>query len=341
MDNVQIENQLHEILKPHDFILSGFSSLENPLAIEIYKSWLKQDFHGDMSYLETHLPHKENPKTWQVRAESAIVVAAEYFPHPKSASPFPGARISLYAQGEDYHFWFKARLMKTCQDLRAQFPEHEFLPFTDSAPVIERDLAYRAGLGWIGKNTCLINQKKGSLFFIGEIITSLKLTSSLPPPHDFCGHCTRCIEACPTQAIVESKKIDARRCISYLTIESKSVPPIELREKMGDWLFGCDICQTVCPWNQKQLKLVPVTASNGDLIEDLRFILTASGKKIEEKIYGTPLMRARPFGLRRNALVIVGNKKILELETDVRRFADDPKLGELAQWTLNILLLPR
>ncbi|KHD87903.1 MAG: iron-sulfur cluster-binding protein [Bdellovibrio sp. ArHS] len=338
-----IEGTLQELGFSH----FGFTSLSKPLSFDYYLEWLKEGLHGDMKYLEDHAPIKEIPTTKWPRARSALVFAIPYYPHPEKKTDFPlrQARVSLYAQGMDYHFWFKARMAELCKKLQEVFPDEEFLPFTDSSPVLERDLAQRAGLGWVGKNTCLIHPKKGSLFFIGEIYTSLALKTAIEPLPDFCGKCRRCIDICPTQALLEPRKMDARKCISYLTIESRQVPAPELREKIGDWFFGCDLCQTVCPWNQKVFKgeLQIETSLNLDasqteaLIEDLRYILTSSGKKLTKDFLGTPLARAGSFGLKRNALIVAANRKLAQLKPEVSELLAHEKLGELAAWTLSCL----
>ncbi len=331
----------------------GWSQLTRPLSFEFYNSWLQDGFHGEMSYLAEHAPVKENAQLKWPRAESALVFAIPYFPHPAptdSNFPLKAARTSLYAQGMDYHFWFKERMQQLCTELNQIFPDQEFIPFTDSSPILERDLARRAGLGWAGKNTCLIHPKKGSLFFIGEIYTSLKVETHFEPLPDFCGTCRKCIDICPTQAIIEPRKLDARKCISYLTIESRTTPPEELRSAIGDWFFGCDLCQTVCPWNQKifkghlsiepqlELSTEPLlnlsTESRTDLIADLQYILTASGKKLGKDFLGTPMARAGSFGLKRNALIVAGNQKLKELQREVQNLLAHEKLGELASWTL-------
>jgi epoxyqueuosine reductase len=273
-----------------------------------------------------------------------LVFAVPYYPHPALVENFPlnNARISLYAQGYDYHHWFKEKLQNICDELKVLLPDEEFLPMTDSSPVLERDLAYRAGIGWVGKNTCVIHPKGGSLFFIGEIYSSITFSLESKPAHDFCGTCTRCIDICPTGALTEARKLDARKCISYLTIESREVPPQELREKMGDWFFGCDLCQTTCPWNQKafknQLSIEQLESKSPEeeqrLEEELRWILTTSGKQIERSFQGTALARAGGFGLKRNALIVAANRGISTLAPEVENLRHHPKLGELATWAL-------
>jgi epoxyqueuosine reductase len=338
-----LESKMNELGFSH----FGLSSLSRPFSFEIYQNWLKEGLHGEMEYLKVHAGIKENAQLKWPQARSALVFAVPYHPHPEPTAEFPlkQARVSLYAQGCDYHFWFKSRLQELCNDLKARFPKEEFIPMTDSAPVLERDLAYRAGLGWIGKNTCVIHPKKGSLFFLGEIYSSLTLDITNTPVHDFCGTCTRCMDICPTQAITEPRKLDARKCISYLTIESREVPPVELRGKIGDWFFGCDLCQTVCPWNGKlfknQLSVALIEKKSPldlkALEEELRFILTSSGKQIEKTFRGTPLARAGSFGLKRNALLVANNRGLKNLLPEVQALMDHPKLGELAEWVYSRL----
>lgn len=294
-----------------------------------------------MSYLKDHLPLKSEPKKLGDKLRSALVFAFPYFPHPEKGDfPFKHLRTAYYAQGQDYHFWIKDHLNNLVENLKKQFPKEEFLVFTDSAPVMERDLAYRAGLGWIGKNTCLINPKKGSLFLIGEIYTSLAVKTEAKIQHDHCGTCQACIDVCPTKALKSPKLLDANLCISYWTIESREVAPVSLRPGLGDWFFGCDLCQTVCPWNQKLFKSemkaasVPIktTENKSELIDELKFILNSSGKTLSKTFKGTPFFRAGPFGLKRNALMVIANLKLVELESEVRALEKNEKLAELAQW---------
>jgi epoxyqueuosine reductase len=327
----------------------GFShwnvvGLKQPLSIAFYESWLKRGYHADMSYLEKHLPQKQDPQQIHPDLRSSLVFIHPYYPHPKKDSPETEMRIALYARGEDYHLWLLEKLKKMIAHLQEKHPDQVFLPATDSSPVLERDLAYQAGLGWFGKNTCLIKPKTGSLFFIAEILTSLESDSTPELIPDFCGTCTRCIDACPTGAIEEPRLLNAKKCISYLTIESQEIPALDLREKMQDWFFGCDICQTVCPWNQKvfgkNLETVPkrqVTDNRQALISELREILQLSGKQLQRKFHGSPLLRARPFGLRRNAIIVATNQNLKELSNDILFWQKDAKLKDLVDWSLKKL----
>jgi epoxyqueuosine reductase len=321
------------------FLHFGFAKLERPLSLDFYKEWLEADHHGSMKYLARHLPQKEKPETLLAKAQSAIVVAAPYRHGDPEHLPMRGLRIANYAQGEDYHFWLKEKLEVLIGRLKLLLPHESFLAATDSSPILERDLAYRAGLGWFGKNTCLIDQQRGSFFLLGEILTTAVLpTASIPHP-DRCGTCSRCIDACPTQAIIAPKVLDARRCISYLTIEAKENPPLELRAGIGDHFFGCDICQTVCPWNRHAIELKNEPDSES-LVSDLRFVLTSSKSELERVTKSTPLSRARGRGLKRNAIVVVANLKLKEFKPILETYvadsgsAKDPQLAELAAWAI-------
>ncbi len=321
------------------FTSFGFAPLKTPETIDAYKLWLKNNFHGSMAYLQDHLTFKEFPKTLFDQSRSAIVVTKDYYPAPqKSKLPIHNLRIAEYAKSDDYHEWFKNQLDQLITKLEKAFPGEMFTAMTDSKPVLERDLAQQAGLGWFGKNTCLIDSKQGSLFFIGEIYTSLNLEAIKAIHPDRCGTCTRCIDACPTGAIIEPYVLDANKCISYLTIEKKGNIPEELRPQINDWLFGCDICQTVCPWNEKvfgeeikpkQAEKLTVTS---ELITELKYLLTTSGKKLMKEFSDSPLSRARGSGLKRNALIVIANLGIKELIQEVIECKKQESIKEVATW---------
>lgn len=296
-----------------------------------------------MNYLEAHMPIKKDLRFFFEQAQSLISVGIRYKPHPAPTQNHPqNLKIASYAEGLDYHDWLSERLEQFCQHLRQLFPEGTFAIATDAKPLLERDFAEQLGLGWTGKNTCLIHPKIGSFFLLGEILTDLKIEENTVATKipDFCGSCTRCMDACPTGALIEPRKLDANLCISYLTIEAKSVPKLELRNKIGDRFFGCDICQDVCPWNEKVFRAEPQPLKiidSQNQIAELRHILSASNRDLELKFKNSPIIRARPRGLRRNALIVVGNLKIIELKKEVEVLCKNEFLGELAQWTLNQL----
>lgn len=345
MRSSELKTYFTELGEGLGFSHAGWARLEKPVSFEIYRQWINDGLHGKMTYLETHLPVKENPSLRFPFARSALVFAMPYGDtHPQPGSfPLKQARVAGYARGEDYHHWLKGRLQQMIVLLKEKFPGQDFEAHSDSSPILERDLAVRAGLGWIGRNGCVIHPKKGSLFLIGEILTSLpmKEDETIEPLPDFCGTCRRCLEVCPTDAILESRSLDARKCLSYLSIESRELPPENLRSPWGDQFFGCDLCQTVCPWNQKPFRipaeekepLQNLPEEEKLLLEkELRWILSSSGKTLEKAFQGTALQRAGPFGLKRNALVVAANQKIKNLLPDIHRLVAHERLGELAQW---------
>lgn len=320
-------------------------SLKSPLSFAFFESWLKQGQHAGMKYLETQKPLRANIQSWAPLAKSVIVVTLPYLDHPYKDQKLmlpKNLKIAKYAKGIDYHTGLTQGLETLANELKQKFPNAYFKCVTDSTPLMERDLAYQAGLGWFGKNTCLIDRKQGSFFLIGEIITDL----SAPDAHyevspDFCGHCNRCVEACPTQALSQGPTLDANKCISYWNIESQSLPPVDIRTKIGDWFFGCDICQDVCPWNQKPINALTQklttqssqTPSPQTLAQELRFYLRASNREILNQIQHTPLARARPFGLRRNAMIVACNTGQRGLLEDIQACGKKhPRLQELSLW---------
>ncbi len=213
------------------------------------ETWLNMDRHGSMSYMANHFDKRVNPQKLVPGAQSVISLAYNYH-NPEKQKDKEAPKISQYAYGQDYHFVIKDKLKELLERMRNHIGHIEGRCFVDSAPVLERDWAKRSGLGWIGKNTLLINPKKGSLFFLAELITDLRLIPDIPLK-DYCGTCRRCIDACPTNAIDENGYLmDGSKCISYFTIELKDQLPDEYKGKFDNWMFGCDICQDVCPWNR-------------------------------------------------------------------------------------------
>jgi epoxyqueuosine reductase len=331
----------------------SFIPLSQPITISFYNKWLNQNYYGSMNYLKDHAEMKGDPRKINPAYHSVITVTQSYFPAVNPVSiPLP-ARTALYAQNNDYHFWLKEKLNLIIEHLKIKYPDEIFAPYVDSGPILEKDIAYRAGHGWFGKNSCLIHPQKGSLFFVAEILTSLQLEQSnfleIAPKPDMCGTCTRCMDICPTSAIVEPKVIKADQCISYLTIESKTAPPLAMRSRINDWFFGCDLCQTVCPWNEKvfrthQISKTHLTSTHNlldidqdeynKLVDFFKMILTSSNKSLQKYFLGTALHRAGGFGLKRNALIVIANRKMLELRQEVQALTKDQKLAELAEWTL-------
>jgi epoxyqueuosine reductase len=216
-----------------------------------FKAWLQNRMHGQMEYMARNVEKRLNPQLLVENVKSIIVVTLNYYTRQTQADR-EAPVISKYAYGTDYHFVMKDKMKKLLLFIQTEIKPCSARVFTDSAPILERSLAYRAGLGWIGKNTSLISVKHGSFFFIGELFLDVEFPYELHKPvNDHCGSCTRCIDACPTKAIMPNRVIDAVKCISYQTIELKGAPDKTLKGRFANRVFGCDICQDVCPWNAK------------------------------------------------------------------------------------------
>ena len=327
------------------FDLVGISSVHEFHELARFPEWIAAGRAGEMTYLESRDQagqlRRASLKSAFPWAHSVIVCAVNYnTAHPYSTSVSkPGhGWISRYAWSrEDYHDSVLRRLREVETKLKESCAGEaiETRAYVDTGPVVERVYAKYAGVGWLGKNTCVIDQKIGSWLFLGVIVTSIELSPDRPAP-DRCGTCTRCIDACPTDAIVAPYELDSNRCISYLTIEKRGSIAEELREGMGQQIFGCDICQDVCPWNRK----APATDKpefqprEGLVNPALAWLAELSQEEFREKFRGSPVKRAKPAGLRRNALIAIGNSGVQTLLPVVERASDDPDpvVAEAAQW---------
>ena len=213
------------------------------------EKWLKKNMQGEMQYMENHFDKRLDPRLLVDGAKSVISLGLNYYTDVTQTDP-SSPKISKYAYGADYHFVIKDKLKCLLEIIKKNAGEVNGRAFVDSAPVMDKAWAQKAGLGWIGKNSNLINKNSGSFFFLAELVVDLELEYDIAPAADHCGTCTRCIDACPTDAIVAPYLVDGSRCISYLTIELKNEIPNEFKGKMDNWMFGCDVCQDVCPWNK-------------------------------------------------------------------------------------------
>ena len=316
----------------------GIADIALEREAEGFQAWLAADHHGEMEYMARHGSKRWQPDELQPDTQSVICVALDYWPskvnHSATKSPLPpGGRakervvinkpfadaaetlddpkrayISRYALGRDYHKVLRNKLQGFAEAINTQIAAHQFRVFTDSAPVMEIPLAVKAGLGWRGKHTLLLNRERGSMFFLGEIYTSLKLA---PPAaqNEHCGTCTACIEVCPTQAIIGPHRLDARKCISYLTIELKSAIPVEFRKAMGNRIYGCDDCQLVCPWN-KFVQRTPIPdfePRNGLDSATLVELFAWTEADFNERLQGSPIRRIGHERWLRNIAVALGN----------------------------------
>ncbi|WNB17369.1 tRNA epoxyqueuosine(34) reductase QueG [Marivirga arenosa] len=223
---------------------AGFLEEEAPKL----ENWLKKGYHGKMKYMENHFDKRLDPTKLVEGAKSVVSLMYNYYPE-EDISKSDSYKIAKYAYGKDYHFVIKDKLKDFISRIHQEIGEVDGRIFVDSAPVMERQWAAKSGLGWLGKNSLLLNKQRGSFYFLAELIIDLELEED-GPIKDYCGTCTKCIDACPTDAIVADGVIDASKCISYLTIELKDEIPSQFSNQMEDWIFGCDICQDVCPWNR-------------------------------------------------------------------------------------------
>ena len=349
-----ILNEAHRL----GFVLAGVTIPDPPPHFSTFENWLAKNHHGDMHYLSTErsLTRRANPKEILPECKSILVLGTPYNSPPslsskESSRPSPyhprrglrgekfTGKIAAYALGDDYHNILPPRLDSLIRFIEGQVG-HSVAnrTYTDTGPLLERDLAQRAGLGWIGKNTCLIHPQKGSYFLLAEILLGLELEPDAPIATDHCGTCTRCIEACPTDAILPNRSLDARRCISYLTIENKGDIPEDLRPKMQNWIFGCDICQTVCPWNKFSAPAGDASfqPDAGAAATDLISTLALTPQSFNRQFKRSPIQRAKRRGLLRNAAVALGNiGDELSLPTLEKAASDaEPLVQHHAKWAI-------
>jgi epoxyqueuosine reductase len=265
------------------------------------EAWLKQGMNGEMQYMENHFDKRLDPRLLVDGAKSVISLGLNYYSEEEQSDPL-APKISKYAYGIDYHSIIKDKLRQLLQVINEKIGEVGGRAFVDSAPVLDKAWAKKAGLGWTGKNTNLINTKSGSFFFLAELIIDLELEYDIPATADHCGTCTRCIDACPTDAIVAPYIVDGSRCISYLTIELKNEIPKEFAGKMDNWMFGCDICQDVCPWNRfSVLHQEQAFTPASDLLQMTKHDWEDITEDVFQKIFkNSPVKRTKFAGLKRN-----------------------------------------
>lgn len=319
------------------FDLAGIAKLGPAETADAFEAWIARGFAGDMDYLPRWAEKRRDTRLPLTGATSAIVVGLNY---GGTSAPGPIAR---YARGDDYHDIMWSML----DSLHAWIDESIGRPtrgkaYVDTGPILERDLARRAGLGWQAKNTNLINPQIGSFFFIGALFIELDLEPDTPFEADRCGTCTRCIEACPTSAILGPRLLDATRCISYLTIETKGGIPLDFRESVGELIYGCDICQNVCPWNVSFSKesAIDAFASRPSLDKDARTLarelLSMNNDEFRAAFKGSAMKRAKLRGLKRNAATVLGNIGTSDDIELLSRACDEaePMVHEHAEWAL-------
>jgi len=342
----QISAVVTQAARDAGFELAGIAPVRGLPELDRFPGWIAAGYAGEMKYMEARDDsgqlkraslHSAAP--W---AQSVVVCAINYNTAQPYSTQLKDPRqgwISRYAWSrEDYHQAVMRRLRtveQRLQEAAGEVPALQTHCYVDTGPLVERVYAKYAGIGWIGKNTCILNQKLGSWLFLGVILTSLELEPDLPAP-DRCGTCTRCIDACPTDAFVGPYELDANRCISYLTIEKRGAIPADLREGVGRHVFGCDICQDVCPWNRK----APATTApefqprEGFITPALEWLAQMSEQEFREKFRGSPVRRAKRSGLRRNAVIAMGNSGHQGFVSALEKLTgdEDPVVATHAQW---------
>ena len=361
MTNANPATRTIELARSEGFDLCGIAPAAEFPELAHLEEWLERGHAGEMRYL--HDMRRQSPANAMQGARSVIVCALNYntafpasteIPAQGSSQTGPRGWISRYAWGDDYHHVLGEKLDALIQHLRREFPEpFDARAYVDTGPIVERVAAKYAGLGWLAKNTCLINENLGSWLFLGVIVTTLDLAAPLDleksPAPDLCGNCSLCIDACPTGAIVEPYVLDARRCISYLTIELRGSIPLEFREPIGRHVFGCDICQDVCPWNRRAPEtslpnFQPRQREKHMLFSpELEWLVALTEEEFRALFRGSPVKRTKWRGLIRNACVAIGNSGLredeprhAEISARLSKLAasSDAILAEHAQWAL-------
>ena len=310
--------QLVAWAREEGFTRAGIALLEPSQYGGFYRRWLAAEHHAGMAWMERRLDERDDPARLLPGARAALCVALQY--HPLVGEEEPGGdlwpRVARYARGRDYHDVMGRRLKRLAARIREAYPGAETRPYVDTGPIRERELAERAGLGVVGKHTNLFHRRWGSWFLIGEVLTTLELEPTVSTePSDLCGQCTLCLEACPTDALPEAYRLDSRRCISYWTIEHRGDFPTEVREMVGDWVFGCDLCQEACPWNDRPRRGEPLPGDEPLLRLpevrrelDLAGLLALDREGYVARFQVSPMKRAKLEGLQRNAAVAMGNR---------------------------------
>ncbi len=341
--NHLLTESLRSEAKRLGFCHVGVCDAVAPPGFERLRQWLEAGYAGQMHYLAERLDAYRHPDHVLEGARSLLVLATDYLNVDPEGDTENHGKISRYAWGLDYHDVLWDRLNTLAEFHRGLAPEAQVRGVVDTAPIMEREFAVLAGLGWIGKNTLLLTRDRGSWLFLSVLLTTEELVPNAPFASDHCGTCRACIDACPTGALVEPYVLDARRCISYLTIELRDPVPVELREPTDDWLFGCDICQEVCPWNRKRHKQATDPESNPEFrpLEglpslDLLELFQWDDAAFRNRFRKTPLWRAKRRGLLRNAAIILGNHASPDAtEALLKGLADvEPLVREASAWAL-------
>jgi epoxyqueuosine reductase len=343
---VDLTERLKAAARDLGFGLVGVCPAVAPSGITRFREWLAAGYAGEMKYLTERADAYGHPSS-VLEGVRSILMLGMHYSIKAAGKPRNGyGLVSRYAWGnEDYHDVIHLRLKQLCGNLREWAPSSVARGVVDTAPLLEREFAQLAGLGWIGKNTLLLNRDSGSYFFLAALLTDVELNIDAPHESDHCGTCTACLDACPTDAFPAPYQLDATRCLSYLTIELRSAIPIDLRPGIGDWLFGCDICQDVCPWNGRapgttEDSFQPRADSNP---MDLTALFLLNDEQFRERFRRTPLWRSKRRGILRNAAIVLGNQaQPSSHDALATGLADtEPLVRAASAWALGQLATPR
>lgn len=340
MDTAILTQKIKERARQLGFPLAGVTTPDPPSHVDFFQNWLQAGYQASMDWIATErsLERRADPREILPECRSILVLGS---PYPAPRGNVEGGNIAAYALNQDYHDVLGERLQELVKAIEgwAGVPVPNRW-YTDTGPILEKELAMRAGLGWIGKNTTLINKEYGSYFFLAEILLGIDLIVDTPLTENHCGECTRCLITCPTRALREPYTLDANRCISYLTIEHQDEIHESLRSHMGDWIFGCDICQLICPWNKPGQEAPNIL---GEFLprEELLAVdpieeLGLTQQEFSARFQGSPIKRAKRRGYLRNVAIALGNRGEEDAAQELERALKDeePLVREAARWAL-------
>ena len=328
MDPQHLTRQIRAEAWRQGFQLVGVCPAVQPAGYHNLLKWLECGYGGEMHYLSARVDAYEHPNHVLTGVRSIVMLGMNYHTQQRRAARAGQGSVASYAWGElDYHDLIHERLKQLCQLVIAIVPDAKVRGVVDTAPLLEREFAQLAGLGWVGKNTLLLNKKLGSYFFLAALLTDQTMTYDEAFHANHCGSCRACLDACPTDAFPQPYVLDATRCISYLTIELRQPIPVDLRGRWDDWLFGCDVCQEVCPWNQgapiaAEPSYQPRTDSNPMALAELFFL---DEEQFRARFRPTPLWRAKRRGILRNAALVLGSQRATNSIPALTRGLSDPE----------------
>lgn len=346
-------DQIRDAATAEGFAACGIAPAVTSEGFSDLVRWIDSGHAAGMDYFQKRLDAYQHPSGVLPGARSVIALALPYDPRPPvplGDDQISRGRVARYTwQGVDYHDVIHPKLKRLCRLIQETHPEANARGVVDTAPIMEREVAMLAGLGWRGKNTLLLNKTLGSYFFLACVLVDIELRADEPHASSHCGTCTACLDACPTDAFVGPHVLDASKCISYLTIENKDAIPESLRQGMGDWVFGCDVCQEVCPWNRKPSRLAnqPVEETDRDTTNettrgfmDLLALFEMDDEQFRTKFRRSPMWRTRRRGMLRNAAIVLGNIGDDSALPTLRTAAEEtePLIGEAARWAIDRIM---